>query len=179
MKNFISTLAVICLALTFAACSSKSDDKGSSGSGGGGQGQNPGGQQGPGPGGCRAPIVEDHTSGGCRVRLTSPAPCQTIDLTNGKTVKFEWTTDGTNCELPWKAYIGGHPVPIGADNKPTGENLNQYQINRGDMVSNTGGSVDVGAGAFEGLTTDDGTYEWVIESFHGSGPASMVIKVQM
>ena len=64
-------------------------------------------------------------------------------------------TDGTNCELPWKAYIGGHPVPIGADNRPTGENLNQYQINRGDMVSNTGGSVDVGAGAFEGLTTDD------------------------
>lgn len=162
MKAFFLPLG---LALALSACS-KDDKKGSTTSGGG-QGQT----------GCRAPIAEDNTTGGCRIRLVAPTHCSSIDLSGGKTVRFEWTTDGTNCELPYKAYIAGNPVTRNEDGSLS--NVAEYQINRGDFVSNTGGSIEVGAGSFEGVTSTDGTYDWVISSFHGSRPASFVVKVQL
>lgn len=166
MKAFIATLG---LALALSACSGKDDKKSS----GGGQGQTPSPQ-----GGCRAPIADDNTTGGCRIRLVAPASCAEIDLTGGKTVRFEWTTDGTNCELPYKAYIAGNPVTRNDDGSLS--NVAEYQINaRPGEVSNTGGTVEVGAGAFQGVTSTDGTYDWVISSFHGSRPASFVVKVKL
>lgn len=165
MKAFLIALG---LALALGACSSKNDDNKAAGTGGGGQGQT----------GCRAPVAEDNTTGGCRIRLAAPANCSSIDLSGGKTVRFEWTTDGTNCELPYKAYIAGNPVTRNADDSL--DNVVEFQINaRPGEVSNTGGTVEVNAEYFNQVTSTDGTYDWVISSFHGSRPESNVVKVQL
>jgi|GEM_PF-2256406 len=157
-----SAFLVLGLAVSLAACSGKDDDKKA---GGGGQGQT----------GCRAPVADDHTTGGCRIRLVTPGSCATVDVSGGKTYEFAWTTDGTTCELPYKAYLAGHPVTKNEDGSLN--NVREFTINRGDTVSQTGGVIYVGAGAFEGLESDDGTYDWLIESFHRSGPASNVFRV--
>jgi len=155
---FILALALV----TLAACGSKNKDDAKKSS--------PSAQ-------CVGRTAVDHTQGGCRIRLVSPTPCSNVDLSDGKTVEFAWTTDGTNCETPYKAFLAGNPVTKNEDG--TLNNVLEYRIEaRAGEVSRTGGVVRVGAGAFEGLTSTDGTFEWMIESFHGSGPASQVIRVK-
>ena len=168
MKAFFLPLG---LALALSACS-KDDKKGSTTTGGG-QGQT----------GCGTPLTVDHSSGGCRIRLVTPKNCEEIDLSNGKTYEFAWTTDGTNCELPYKLFVAGNPASV--ETNENGEvvsmtNVFEGRINRGDFISNTGGVLQVSAANIEGLgvTTDNGTYQWQIDSFHGSGPAAQFFKVK-
>jgi hypothetical protein len=147
------------LALALASCS-KNDEKKSGGSIGAT---------------CRAPIADAHNRGECSIRLVTPAgSCGTVDVSGGKTTPFSWATTGGGCTLPFRAFIAGHPVSRNEDGSLN--NVREFSINRGDTVGENGGMLDVGAGAFEGLESDDGTYEWLIES-NGSGPASNVFRV--
>jgi hypothetical protein len=125
--------------------------------------------------GCGAPpVVTDATSGGCRIRLVSPKQCEEVDLTNGKDYEFAWTTDGTNCETPYLARVGGSPL-----NVETEENVNVWQMNaQVGRISRTGGVAKVTAADIENLTSTDGTFHWLITSYYGSHPASVAFKVK-
>ncbi|MDO9103953.1 MAG: hypothetical protein Q7U57_03220 [Methylovulum sp.] len=127
--------------------------------------------------GCNVALVPDNTSGGCYVRLVEPAACTEIDLTNGKTYLFGWTTDGSYCETPWRFYIAGNPA-----NLVTGENIywKDFSTDSSAGISHTGGLVRLSAAALDslGLTSDNGVYHWVVVSWFGSHPASQTFRVK-
>ncbi len=120
---------------------------------------------------CDTSVVGDATSGGCNARLVTPVMCETIDLRNGKTYEFAWTTDGTTCETPWNFQIGGNPV--------TQNNIKSWSLstNVNEGITGKGGIVRINAQTLDGLTTDNGLYHWVVESYYGSHPASKTFKV--
>jgi hypothetical protein len=168
MKTLITALS---LTLALSACSGSDDKKSGSGTGGGGQGQTA----------CGTPLTVDHTSGGCRIRLVTPGQCSTVDVSGENIYEFAWTTDGTNCELPYTIYVAGHPASVtqNEDGSVTLENVFTTKINRSDFVSNTGGVIRVNRETFEGLgiTSDNGTYQWQVDSFYKSGPGSNIFRL--
>jgi len=119
---------------------------------------------------CGGIYFPAETSGGCRIRLVSPSPCETVDLSAGKTHEFAWTNDGTNCEGP---YIISLAVTDGSESQSITEQIN---FNSG-TVSGSGGVVTVGASDLEGISLKDGIYHWTVASFYGSRPASNPFKL--
>lgn len=163
MKLVILTIG---LTLAFAGCSKKDDKKDVKATGGGGLTQT-----------CRAPLADDHNSAGCKITLVSPTNCAEIDLTDGKTAVFEFKAEGADCRLPFTGHLAGHPVTRD-ENDRLGNVLSRNDMNFAD------GKFELSAANFEGLTSDDGTYDWLIENNltgnprDGTGPASAVIRVK-
>lgn len=160
----IFTITTIGLFISMAYCGCKKDDKSPSSI------PNPTAQT---PKvNCDTSIVANGHKGGCYPRLVTPAMCETIDLTNGKTYEFAWTTDGTNCETPWTFQIAGNPI--------TPNNLKTWQLNE-DLtagITRYGGLINLKAADLDGLTTDNGLYHWTVASFYDSYPASKTFKVK-
>lgn len=122
---------------------------------------------------CGAPAVSDATAGGCRIRLVTPKPCETIDLSAGKQYEFAWTTDGTFCETPFNLYIGGNPI-----NVDTGENIFSWSYSKNaGYVSNYGGIAYYTADQLAEIVSKDGTFQWTVASYHGSRPGSVVFRI--
>ncbi len=124
--------------------------------------------------GTLTPILPANVTGGCRIRLVTPAEGETIDLSNGKSYEFAWTTDGTTCETPYTVYAAGNPA-----NLETGENIisGKVPVSVG-QVSKTGGFINVTYQDLGELKSSDGTYHWCMASFYGSHPASVSFKVK-
>jgi hypothetical protein len=155
----IKVLSICALSLALFACGSSAEEQAKSS-----QNQNS----------CSAnPAVADATTGGCKIRLVSPSPCENIDLSAGKTYEFAWTTDGTFCETPYKLYIGGNPI-----NPDTGENIASWSLSKqAGQISNNGGVFYVSADRLQSLASSDGTFHWLVQGFFGSHPASTAFKV--
>lgn len=126
--------------------------------------------------GCDAVLLPAQ-SGGCSFRLVTPAVCEQIDLTNGKSYEFAWTTDGDWCETPWTLCMAGNPANI-----DTGENIycEDFSADVDRYITHLGGVVYLDAAAFNslGLTTNNGIYHWVVISFYGSNPNSRTFRVK-
>lgn len=115
--------------------------------------------------------VPDETSGGCNIRLVTPAACAEVDLTNGKSYEVAWTTDGTGCETPWTIFILGNP--------PSETNGGSRELpTNGGTITQKGGIVNLIASDLDGITSDNGLYHWTIKSFYGSHPASVAFRVK-
>jgi hypothetical protein len=127
------------------------------------------------PADCSAVVLADHTSGGCSIRLAMPIHCQEIDLTGGKTVTFEWTTDGTICTTPWYACLGGSPTNI-----LTGSNSGCVAVyTNGANVTSTTGIITVGVTGLGSLTSTSGVYYWTITNWSGTSyPAAQPFRVK-
>lgn len=142
-------------------------------------GQEDGGEVGGGggnnPSECRPQsIVADATAGGCTIRMVSPNFCDVVDVSRGQTYEVAWTTDGSTCETPWDVYLAGNPF-----NAETGANIIAYNVaTNGDNITQKGAVIQIDASTFDGLTSDDGTYHWLVASFYGSHPASINFKVK-
>jgi hypothetical protein len=123
---------------------------------------------------CSAqPALTANLTGGCRIRMVSPANCEVIDLSNGKAFEFAWTTDGTGCETPYKIMAAGSPSKA--------ENSVELTIpTNGAAITRQGGLINVSLAELKslGLTSDNGEYHWVVMSFHGSHPQSQVFRVR-
>lgn len=134
----------------------------------GGDGAGDGSESGDGSGGgdCSASLVPDNTTGGCNIRLVTPAACETIDLSNGQVYEFAWTTDGTNCETPWTLQIAGDP--LSEQNLVSGDF--STDVNAG--ITSMGGIVYISAQDVSILTSTSGLYHWTVSGFYGSYPAS-------
>jgi hypothetical protein len=122
-------------------------------------------------GDCNVRRLPDNTTGGCRIRLVTPAECEVIDLRNGATYEFAWTADGTGCETPWTLNIGGDPDI--ADNAKYWE----LATNVEQGISRTGGIIYLRASDLDGIQSEDGVYQWVVSSFYGSYPESQAFRV--
>lgn len=115
-------------------------------------------------------VLPDNLSGGCRIRLVSPSFCDVVDVSAGKTYEIAWTTDGTVCETPWKIAVAGNPA--------TEANSYEQQIStNGGTITQRGGVIRIDASAFNGLTSDNGTFHWVVKSHWGSHPGSRNFRV--
>jgi hypothetical protein len=116
-------------------------------------------------------------TGGCTFRLATPTVCEEIDLTNGKSYEFGWTTDGDWCETPWTLCMAGNP----ADTE-TGSNIycQDFSAGSSDYINHYGGVVYLDAAAFNSLklTTNNGIYHWVVISFSGANPNSQTFRVR-
>ncbi len=121
---------------------------------------------------CDTVFLTANITGGCLLRSVTPAKCQEVDLRNGATFEFAWTSDGTFCETPWRLSIAGNPV--------TANNIKQWSlsVNTSTGITSYGGIVNVNAADLEGLTSYNGVYHWLIESFHESHPATIAFKVK-
>ena len=112
---------------------------------------------------CSQVVYPAAVSGGCRIRLVSPASCQEITFP----FQFEWTTDGSNCETPYKLYITGDP-PL--------ERYFEWSLseNTGQISKTGGGFATVSAEdlANVGVTSKSGVYHWVVMGYYGSHPDS-------
>ncbi len=133
-----------------------------------------GGDSGPSQAGgdCRTPAVPGEITGGCNLRLVTPAACEEIDLSGGKSYEFAWTTDGAGCETPWTFYVAGNPV--------TDENTGGVQLSTDTSagISGTGGVVRVTAADLGNLKSDNGLYHWTVRSFYGSQPPSNAFRIR-
>ncbi len=123
---------------------------------------------------CNEVIAQGEDTGGCRIRLVSPTVCEEIDLSGGKTYEFAWTTDGTNCETPYKLYIAGNPVDL-----QSSENIKGWSLSaKAGEISGTGGVYYVSAAHLEGLQSQDGIYHWVVAGWYGSKPNTQTFRVK-
>ncbi len=120
------------------------------------------------------PVAPAALSGGCAPRLVTPAACEVVDLSGGKTYEFAWTTDGTGCETPWQFQVAGNP--------PTPDNTYGAKISENPSagISNTGGVITFSATDVmqSGVKSTDGTYSWLVQSFYGSHPASNTFTIK-
>ena len=118
-------------------------------------------------------ILSENITGGCRIRLVTPAAGETIDLSGGKTYEFAWTNDGSDCETPYTLYLAGNPA-----NAETNQNIVNWSLSvQVGQISRTGGYVNMSASDFANVTSTDGSYQWVIVGYYGSHPASQVFHV--
>ena len=119
-------------------------------------------------------LVQAEITGGCNITLLTPRPGETIDLRNGRSYEFAWTTNGTYCETPYQLYIAGNPA-----NLQTGENIYSWSLSESSgQISKTGGGFRYFTSQdFEGIISNDGTHHWVTVGYHGSHPASQSFKV--
>lgn len=138
-------VVAVVLSLAVGGCSSSttgtggpsSSTSGSSGSSGASGSSGSSGSSG-GGGDCNTPLVAAAISGGCAPRLVTPAPCEVVDLSGGKTYEIAWTTDGTGCETPWTFDLTGSP--------PSGTNAYSAKVNEnGTTITRNGGIVDITA----------------------------------
>jgi len=120
-------------------------------------------------------VQENDTGAGCRIRLVSPANCEEIDLSNGKTYNFEWTTDGSTCETPWKIYLAVPPA-----NAQTGENVYtfSYSVDVPGGITRTSGIVPVSAETFQGLDPKGGYFHWTVAGYYGAFPQSRAFRIK-
>jgi hypothetical protein len=120
---------------------------------------------------CSKPLVAANISGGCNLRLVTPQPCEEIDLSNGRSYEFAWTTDGSGCETPWTVYVGGNPLEDG--------NILSAQLSTdvSSGITKTGGVINVTAQDLAQLKSDNGYYTWTVKSYYGSQPATVTFKV--
>ena len=120
------------------------------------------------------PLLPAEVTGGCNISLRTPRSGETIDLRNGKGYQFAWTTSGTYCETPYRLFLAGNPA-----NPQTGENIFEWQLSESvGQISKTGGGYkNIYAPDFEGITSQDGTFQWVVFGWFGSHPSSQVFKV--
>jgi hypothetical protein len=118
-------------------------------------------------------VLPSELSGGCYITLVTPAPCEQIDLSNGRSYEFAWQTGGTMCETPFKFYIAGNPY--------NDQNVLSWQFStKVGQISRTGGGFTyVTAQDLSNLTSTDGVYSWVVMSWYGSHPASQNFRVRM
>jgi hypothetical protein len=119
-----------------------------------------------------APAIPAAISGGCAPRLVTPSVCEEIDLSNGQSYEFAWTTDGTGCETPWTVCVGGNPLT------DANSGCVKLSTNLSNGISRTGGVVRVTANDLAGLQSDNGTYHWIVKSYYGSHPASVAFKIK-
>ncbi|MBI5533084.1 MAG: hypothetical protein HY898_10230 [Deltaproteobacteria bacterium] len=123
--------------------------------------------------GCDAVIVPEVPGNGCAIRLVTPQRCEEVDLTNGRTYEFAWTTDGTWCETPYKLYIVGNP--------PSESNAVVWSYSttyENGMITHNGGLDRISAADLQAVTSTDGIYHWVVVGFHGSHPASVAFRIK-
>lgn len=115
---------------------------------------------------CRVQLLPPNPAGGCRLRLVTPAPCETVDLSGGRRYEFAWTTDGSGCETPWTIQVAGNPI--------TPENLRSAQLStdveRG--ITRTGGVLYLSSADLDGLRSDNGLYHWSVQSHYGAHPGT-------
>jgi hypothetical protein len=117
-----------------------------------------------------APLMPSALTGGCNIRLVTPALCEEIDLSEGKAYQFAWTTDGAFCETPWELDISGTPMP---------ENNLWWKLNKNSgYITSTGGVISVTADNIAPLISNDGIYHWIISGYYGSHPASQAFRVR-
>lgn len=119
---------------------------------------------------CGGTFYPAEVSGGCRIRLVTPGPCETVDLTEGKSYEFAWTNDGTQCEGP---YLISLAVTDGSSSETMSAQIN---FNNG-TVSRTGGVITVTAEDIQQIQKKEGIYHWTVASFYGSRPASNPFKL--
>ena len=121
---------------------------------------------------CNVVHLPAENTGGCRIKLITPANCEEIDLSNGKTYQFAWQTGGTFCETPFKLYIAGNPV--------SDENTRMWQYStKAGQVSRTGGGYDeVSLQNLSQLKSNNGIYHWVVTGWFGSHPNSQTFRVK-
>jgi hypothetical protein len=174
MKHF----GIVIVALAFAGCGKKEDDKKATTSGGITVTD-----------ACkRTPVVQESVVGECKIRLLSPTHCQEVDLTNDKVVEFRWTTDGTECPSDqngqfagFNIYVAGNPLTQNYDQSYN--NLASAGLPLGGDITRTTGVARIRARDLvdkdgKALTSTDGTYDWVVQSGLNSTPASIVIKIK-
>jgi hypothetical protein len=116
-------------------------------------------------------LVPPAISGGCHVRLVTPAQCEVVDLRGGRTYEMAWTTDGTRCETPWTLQVAGEPL--------SAQNLRsaKLSINTEAGITSYGGILRISAADLEGLTSTSGLYHWSVASFYGSHPGAHTFQV--
>jgi hypothetical protein len=121
---------------------------------------------------CNIVYLPSEHKGGCHIRLITPANCEEIDLSNGKTYQFAWQTGGTFCETPFKLYIAGNPV--------TEENTRMWQYStKTGQISRTGGGYDeFSLENLSELRSDNGIYHWVVTGWFGSHPNSQTFRIK-
>jgi|GEM_PF-2644298 len=140
------------------------------GGGGGGSGAVGGG--GGGPGACPPQAIPPALSGGCAPQIVTPAPCEIVDLSGGKSYEVAWTTNGTGCETPWKLCAAGSPV---SDPNSLCVNLSE-DVSAG--ISKTGGVLNVTAADLAGLSSDTGWYHVMVGSYYGSHNGTVAFYLQ-
>lgn len=123
-------------------------------------------------GDCHVQVIAPALSGGCAPRLVTPAACEVVDLSGGKTYEVAWTTDGTGCETPWKLCVAGSPV---TDPNSACVSLSE-NVSAG--ISKTGGILNISASDLAGLTSDNGLYHGLVASFYGSHAGSVAFTVK-
>jgi hypothetical protein len=122
---------------------------------------------------CNVSVVAAVPGQGCSIRMVTPNRCEQVDLSNGKSYEFAWTTDGTWCETPFKLYLAGNPV------SEANSKVFSYSTNyKNGMITHNGGLDALTAADFEGLTSDNGLYHWMLAGFHGSHPESQAFYVK-
>lgn len=160
-------VCTIGLFISWTYCGCKKDDKSSSSSSNSTTSTNPVATV-----NCDTSIVSNGHKGSCYPRLVTPVMCETIDLSNGKTYEFAWTTDGSTCETPWTFQIAGNPF--------SQTNVKTWQLNANvdAGISRFGGIINLKLSDLDGLTTDNGLYHWTVTSYYDSYPASKTFKVK-
>ena len=157
---------------------------GSTGGGGGGStGGGGGGSTGGGGGGSAAcdpstPVIAHvDGSGGCTLRMVSPAPCSTVNFNTLGYVEFAWTTNTTFCEGPHHFLIGGNPPS--SWNPPTNNGIS-WSLTSTDgtvaamgtngstyaMTRNLGGLVHLVRADLAGVTSDNGQFHVIVRDFY-------------
>lgn len=121
---------------------------------------------------CDVVALPASISGGCVPTLVSPSKCQVVDLTNGKSFQFAWTTNGTYCETPWTLLIAGNPA---VETNTLSWSLSE-DVSNG--ITHSGGIININAASLAGITSTDGVYHWVIAGYYGSHPASVAFRVK-
>lgn len=107
--------------------------------------------------------------------LVTPAVAETIDLRNGNSYEFGWTTNGKFYETPWSLFLVGHPA-----DPTTGLNIVHWNFSiNGSTITSNGGIVYLNATdiANSGVTTDNGFYSWVVVGWYGAHPSSRTFRV--
>jgi hypothetical protein len=123
-------------------------------------------------GSCGPQAIPPALSGGCVPRFATPAVCQEVDLTNGRTFEVGWTTDGTGCETPWRLCAAGNPV---SDANSACVSLSE-NVNAG--ISRTGGLYYLSAADLQGLTSTDGVFYLLVASFYQSHNGTLAFRVR-
>ncbi len=121
---------------------------------------------------CNTVVVPAEVSGGCNITLITPAHCEEIDLSNGRSYEFAWQTGGSFCETPYKFYISGNPY--------SESNVLSWSFSTetGKISRTQGGYHYITAADLAELSSDDGTYHWVVMGFYGSHPASQAFRIK-
>lgn len=120
---------------------------------------------------CDTVALPDNSVNGCYIELRTPKKCDEVDVSNGKLYEFAWSTNGTTCETPWSLTIAGNP--------PTANNQKTFTLStNGGTITQKGGIINANSATFDGLTSYNGVYHWVISSYYGSYPASVAFKLK-